>query len=107
MTLWTQSPYNTKVPDNPRRPASDPLGRRVKAGHYYWQGQIKIEDLDPLARRIADVYLRVSIKVVLWSATGLPPGLAISTTTGKVTGTPTTADSYAVIVTATDSVGLR
>lgn len=41
-----------------------------------------------------------------WTATGLPPGLALSgatTTTLTVSGTPTTAGTYAVVVTLTDS----
>jgi 5'-nucleotidase len=33
----------------------------------------------------------------------LPPGLAVNATTGAVTGTPTTAGSYQVTITATDS----
>ncbi|WP_367127139.1 S8 family serine peptidase [Saccharothrix sp. HUAS TT1] len=37
-----------------------------------------------------------------FSATGLPPGLSISSS-GLVTGTPTTVGSYSVTVTATDS----
>jgi subtilisin-like proprotein convertase family protein len=38
-----------------------------------------------------------------WSATGLPPGLSISSPTGSITGTPTAAGTYRVTVTATDS----
>ena len=38
-----------------------------------------------------------------YSATGLPPGLAISKTTGVISGTVTTADKTTVKVTATDS----
>ena len=38
-----------------------------------------------------------------WSATGLPPGLSISSSTGSITGTPTRAGTYRVTVTATDS----
>jgi hypothetical protein len=37
-----------------------------------------------------------------WSATGLPPGLSIGSSTGKITGTPTTAGSYTVTATAKD-----
>ncbi|MGC1817438.1 MAG: Ig domain-containing protein [Casimicrobiaceae bacterium] len=38
-----------------------------------------------------------------WSATGLPPGLSISTSTGAVSGTPTTAATYSLTVSVTDS----
>jgi hypothetical protein len=38
-----------------------------------------------------------------WSATGLPPGITIGSSTGTVSGTPTTAGTYTVTVTATDS----
>jgi hypothetical protein len=38
-----------------------------------------------------------------WSATGLPAGLTLSASTGQITGTPTTAGTYNVTVTATDS----
>jgi len=41
---------------------------------------------------------------VTWSATGLPPGLAIDPPTGKITGTlPATAATYPVTLTATDA----
>jgi secreted trypsin-like serine protease len=40
-----------------------------------------------------------------WSATGLPAGLVISSSTGQITGTPTTAATYTTTVTAQDSAG--
>ena len=40
-----------------------------------------------------------------FSATGLPPGLMINTTTGAITGTPTLAGMYAVMLTATNGAG--
>ncbi|HEY7048972.1 MAG TPA: putative Ig domain-containing protein [Jatrophihabitantaceae bacterium] len=38
-----------------------------------------------------------------WSATGLPAGLSINSSSGLISGTPTTATTYNVTVTATDS----
>ncbi|MBO4205557.1 S8 family serine peptidase [Micromonospora echinofusca] len=38
-----------------------------------------------------------------WSATGLPAGLSINSSTGLITGTPSTAANYSVTVTASDS----
>jgi PLD-like domain/Putative Ig domain len=40
-----------------------------------------------------------------YSATGLPAGLSISSSTGQITGTPTTAGTSAVAVTAKDTSG--
>ncbi|WP_306215275.1 putative Ig domain-containing protein [Actinoplanes sp. RD1] len=40
-----------------------------------------------------------------WSATGLPTGLALTKSTGLVSGTPTAAASYGTKVIATDSAG--
>jgi hypothetical protein len=40
-----------------------------------------------------------------WSAAVLPAGLSIDASTGTVTGTPTTAATYGVTVTATDKTG--
>ncbi len=42
---------------------------------------------------------------VTWSATGLPPGLAIDPDGGTITGWPTTAGPYTVAVTASDGTG--
>jgi len=38
-----------------------------------------------------------------WSATGLPANLSLNPTTGRITGTPTTAGTYPIVVTLTDS----
>jgi len=40
-----------------------------------------------------------------YSATGLPAGLSINSTSGLISGTPTTAATYSVTVTAKDSTG--
>jgi hypothetical protein len=44
-------------------------------------------------------------QTLTYSATGLPEGLSISPDTGLITGTPTTAQSRNVTVTATDTTG--
>ena len=46
-----------------------------------------------------------STATLTWSATGLPTGLAIDPATGTISGTPTTAGSSSVTVTATDDSG--
>jgi hypothetical protein len=43
--------------------------------------------------------------ITSWSAAGLPPGLSINPASGLISGTPTTAGSFNVTVTATDTVG--
>ncbi len=40
-----------------------------------------------------------------FNATGLPPGLAVNTTTGLISGTPTTSGTYSVAVSATNGSG--
>lgn len=40
-----------------------------------------------------------------WSEAGLPPGLTLAPSTGLITGTPTTAGTYGVTVTAADAPG--
>lgn len=44
-------------------------------------------------------------QTITFSATGLPPGLTINSSSGLISGTPTTAGSYAYSVTATDTTG--
>ena len=41
---------------------------------------------------------------VTYSATGLPPGLTLGSTTGFISGTPTTANTYSVTATVSDNV---
>ncbi len=44
-------------------------------------------------------------QTLTWSATGLPAGLSINASTGLVSGTPTTAATSNVTVTARDTTG--
>jgi len=45
--------------------------------------------------------------ITSYAATNLPPGLSLNTSTGAITGTPTTAGSYQVTITVTDSGGTQ
>jgi Zn-dependent metalloprotease len=44
-------------------------------------------------------------QTLTWSATGLPAGLSISSSTGLISGTPSTAATYTPTVKATDTTG--
>ena len=44
-------------------------------------------------------------QTLTYSAAGLPAGLSISSATGLISGTPTTAGTYPSTVTATDTTG--
>jgi hypothetical protein len=43
--------------------------------------------------------------ITSYAASGLPPGMSIDSTTGRISGTPRTAGTYSVKVTATDTTG--
>ncbi|HEX8971707.1 Ig domain-containing protein [Oryzihumus sp.] len=46
-------------------------------------------------------------QTLTYSASGLPAGLSINSSTGLISGTPTTAATYSTVVTATDTTGAK
>jgi hypothetical protein len=58
--------------------------------------------ITPQTSTATDTQPRVSFT---WSATGLPAGLSIAGATGAITGMPTAAGTYPVVLTALDSAG--
>jgi hypothetical protein len=59
----------------------------------------------PLSLKVTDS--STTSTITSWSAKGLPAGLGINSGTGAITGVPTTAGSYSVVVTATDDNGYK
>src|SRR6266853_1322353 len=51
------------------------------------------------------VVLPAQLPITGYNATGLPPGLTVDTSTGLISGTPTTKGNYSVTISATTSSG--
>ena len=66
------------------------------------QSDVSGSAITPVAAPASD---SSSVATVSYGATGLPPGLGIDSSSGTISGTPTTAGSYSVQVTATDNAG--
>jgi hypothetical protein len=66
------------------------------------QSSIKGETITPLTLTGAD---SDASQALTWRATGLPAGLSIGSSTGVISGKPTTAKSSTVTVSATDDTG--
>jgi hypothetical protein len=46
-----------------------------------------------------------AVATLTYSASGLPAGLTINSSTGLISGTPTTINTYNVTITVTDNTG--
>ncbi len=66
------------------------------------QSEVSGSPITPLGLAASDTS---STATLAYSATGLPPGLSIGAASGTVIGTPSTAGTFAVTVTATDNAG--
>lgn len=64
------------------------------------ENETVIEDLE-YNKEVSCNYTYPTGAVTTFSATGLPTGLTIDSTTGKITGTPTTKGVYNIVITAT------
>ena len=73
-----------------------------------WSGTIAAQTstvgtaISPLA---TSGYVSGGTTPYVYSTTGLPAGLSINSSTGSITGTPTTANAYSTTVIVTDSAG--
>jgi hypothetical protein len=69
---------------------TNPGPQRTTVGHAV---SLQLGTTGPVSGRLA------------WRATGLPPGLSISASTGRITGTPRKAGVYPVVVLGSDQTG--
>lgn len=97
--------------DVPGQPGSGdvPGGSGGNTGGASSDATLKITTTNVSDAAVNSVY-NFTIRVVgsgalTWSASGLPSGLTINSSTGQITGTPTTTGTYNFVVTVTDSTG--
>jgi prepilin-type N-terminal cleavage/methylation domain-containing protein len=106
-TLTTAGSYQATVT------VSDATGVAVSTTPFGWTVGAAPTVTAPTGTRNDTVGTAVSVQstatggtgAYTWSATNLPPGLAIDSSTGRITGTPSAGTRYVTTVTVTDAAG--
>jgi hypothetical protein len=98
----------TDTPPGPGLVISSPLSASGKVGDAFsYQiaatSQPNQPSMKPNEYRV--VVLPTQLPITGYNATGLPPGLTVDTSTGLISGTPTTKGNYSVTISATTSSG--
>ncbi|GIM90063.1 cellulose binding domain-containing protein [Paractinoplanes toevensis] len=107
----TGSPHNNTLTGNVQVSGSNwpAAAQQVVSQSGVSRGTVSVTDpgsqSSTVGTAITGLQISATGQAPTYAATGLPAGLSINTSSGLITGTPTTAGTFAVTVSATDSTG--